>query len=110
MVGINPGQLREKVQFYTLNRVGDGAAGFTTSPPSLAFETLASVKPLKSVRGIEAAQLILMQPYEVVIRYAENHLPKVDMIVKCRSESFLVKEITEVDSYKKLIRLTVVKE
>lgn len=109
MVSINPGELREKVQFYSITRTPDGAGGHTAAE-LLFLETLASVKPMRSIRSIESARLVLMQPCEVIIRYRSTHTPEIDMLFKYRNQTYTVKEITEVDVMKSLVKLVVIRE
>lgn len=112
MVGIsgrNPGFFREVLEFKKLNRSSDGAGGFSATPTTV-FKTYGSIKPAKSVRALEDAKLILLQPYEVVIRYNKNKIPELDQLIYWRDKKFHIKQIQDDDIYKRYITLLVISD
>jgi len=106
---MNPGKLRQKIEFLRLSRVSDGAAGHTATDVPV-FSTLAEVKALKSLQTIEAGKMILVQPYQVLIRQAKDHVPTLDMKVKYKSGTFLIKGIEPADELNKMLKLVIARE
>jgi len=105
MVSINPGDLRHKIEFYTLDRVQDEGGGFSATEV-FAFSTLAKVEQKTSKRATEAGGMALYSYYNIIIRYSKDKLPLPDMIIKHKGKSLLVNAITDMDENQMLIALT----
>lgn len=109
MVGINPGQLRHKIAFYSIERISDGSGGHT-STEVLKFETLADVKAMKSSSAIESGKMVLIQPYQVSIRYSTVHTLTKDMIVRYKGGKYLIQGIEPMDEVNRMVKLVIVRE
>lgn len=97
MGGINPGRLRDRVEFQSLNRTetdrgGDNGA-FAT-----AFKTMAEIAPMKPVTTVEDGQMTIIQPYRVLIRYSQEHAVKPDMKLLWKGAKFLISNIMQPDT------------
>lgn len=106
MVGINPGDLRDVVAFYSLTRVANNNGG---SNPSwkLAFKTFAKVTNEKPNRSIESGQLVSITTRKLIVRYSANREIASDMKVQCQGVDYLIVSIDDVDTTKMLVALTV---
>lgn len=109
MVGINPGKLRQKVEFYSLIRASDGGGGFTsTQKPE--YSTFAQIQAKKASNLVIDNKKVLNRYYEAVIRYASGRVPQVDWRLKYSGSDYSIREIIDVDETKLLIKLTLAKE
>lgn len=106
MVGIDPGELRDKVSFYVLSKTPNDNGGSTAVQVEY-LSTWANIKPIKSRFGIEAGKPVLKQPHRVVVRYRKEQEPKIDMLMKWKGQTFTVNDITDKDTQNSLIELTV---
>jgi SPP1 family predicted phage head-tail adaptor len=106
MDSINPGELRDKVVFLKFSKTPNDNGG-TTAKLIEYLSTWAKIQPLKARFGIEAAKPVLKQPHRVIIRFRKEQEPKVDMLMKWNGQTFLVNDITDKDTQKSLIELTV---
>lgn len=103
---MNPGELREPVAFYSLIKTKTASLA-TTVTKQLAFKTFAKITDDKPVRAIEGDQLRSVQTRTVVIRYAKNRTPEIDMLMKWNGHTYQVVSIGEPDTLKMYIPLTV---
>lgn len=106
MVSIEPGELRDKVVFYALSKTPNDNGG-STAVQIEYLKTWANIKPLKARFGIEAAKPVLKQPHRVIVRFRKEQEPKIDMLMKWNGQTFLVNDVTDKDTQKSLIELTV---
>lgn len=109
MVGLNPGELREKLEFYSIVRQPDGAGGFN-GVPELAFVTSASVKPGKAQYSMQNDALSIDRPYDVKIRYSPARMPDLAQNVVYRGETYRIIEIRDIDAYRRYLVLTIVRK
>jgi len=105
MVSINPGELRYKVEFYTLETVSDGAAGTEDPVEVKVFDTWAKVEQKTGKRATEAGGLAIYSYYNMIVRYSKDKIPLADMIIKHKGKSLLVNAITDMDETQMLIAL-----
>jgi len=105
MVSINPGELRYKIEFYTLDKVQDEGGG-TEATEVFAFSTWAKVEQKTSKRATEAGGMALYSYYNIIVRYSKDKTPLADMIIKHKDKSLLVNAITDMDETQMLIALT----
>lgn len=106
---INPGELREKIGFYSLNRVSDGGGG-SDATEVLEFETLASLTRMKGLSKIESGKMVNIQPYKVRMRANPDHEPKPDMKVKWRNQSYTINDIDPIDVHLGFWTLVIIRE
>lgn len=107
MVGINPGELREKVEFYNYVKTPNGSGGFLPAAPVLAFSTSAKVEPMKTHYEMLNGKLSIDTPYKVTIRYASCKTPNVGQTVKFREKDYRILEIADIDTHKRLVHLVI---
>lgn len=103
---MNPGLLRDKVKFYRLQTVSDGAGGYPATFV-LAFETLGKLTPMRARMEEVAGRQVIIQPYKLVIRYYPNKIPESGMQVEYRRGKYLIAEVNETDPHFKFIDMMV---
>ena len=106
-VGIDPGELREKLEFYSLVKTPNGSGGFLPATPVLAFSAFAKVVPMKAHYDMQNGRLSIDTPYKVTIRYASSKIPNVAQTVKYRGRDYRILEVADMDVYKRLVYLVI---
>lgn len=71
---IRPGDLRHRLTLEEVQRLSDGAGGFTTSWAAVA-EIWATLTPTGGSEGVEAGRLAGRRAYQVVLRYRDGVRP-----------------------------------
>ncbi|RZK61281.1 MAG: head-tail adaptor protein [Pedobacter sp.] len=104
---MNGGTLKQKITFVDHNPVSDGAGG-SISTPEIVLETWAQVKPIKSVKTLEALQEGLNSVYQVNIRMRKGFDPKqhFDVIYKGITYVILTIESDEIDLREWILTIT----
>lgn len=109
MVGMNPGEFREKIEFLSVARTSNGSGGYT-SVLTTAYNLSAKITTDRAVYNTENNKLQLEVPYKVIIRYNSCKIPTVDMIVKWRNVNYRILAITDLDVTKRYIELRIVRQ
>lgn len=109
MLGINPGRLRERLDFYSLARIADGSGGFSQKRDFFEFATYGARTTLRAVKGIESGQLVHIVPYMFTIRYNRDRVPQIDWLIKYKGNDYLITSINPPDEYEHLITLNAVR-
>jgi head-tail adaptor len=107
---INPGMLRDTVEFYTTTATQDDAGGFPTSTKTLAFSMLTSIKPKGSVRNYEGGKTEFIETWEVLMRYETDRIPTESYLVKYGDEWFQIKGIENVLRRNLVLKLVLVRK
>lgn len=106
---INPEEFDQIVQFYELEKT-QNESGRILAEESFYLETFAKVKPVKTQWGVDAGKLTLKQPHKVWIRYRSDKQPAIDMLMKWKGQTYMINEITPMDTQNLSVELTVSKE
>ncbi len=108
MGGINPGELRDRITVTRLVRTSDGRGG-ENATEEVFFNAFAKVTPMRPITGMVGDKMNVIQPYSVIIRYSLSRIPEADMKVTYNNKSYLIQNIVEVDSRKRLIQFMITK-
>lgn len=99
---MNPGELRDQIDFYALNRTRTERGG-SGGAYSLAFDLMGKVVPGKTVTDTQNGKMTVIQLYNVTVRYEEGMVPKEDMQVVFDGEKYLIKNIKQVDTRNRVV-------
>ena len=80
---ISPGALRHRLTLQEVQRVSDGAGGFTTSWEDVA-DVWARLTPVGGSEGVEAGRLAGKRAYEIVLRYRDGVQPAMRFVSGAR--------------------------
>lgn len=99
---MNPGNLRDLIEFYSLTRTKTPRGGSSGSY-ELAFELMGKVVPGKTVTSVEGGKMTVIQLFDVTVRYEVDMVPKADMQVVFEGEKYLIKNIKQVDTRNRVV-------
>ena len=109
-IAINPGQLRDPISFYKLSLDANESGG-SKKVELFAFKTFGAIKKMKAFVNFADMRKELNQAYEITIRWSNGHIPKTDMIMYDNYQvRYIVNEITETDTVRRLITFMATKE
>jgi head-tail adaptor len=109
MVGMNPGEYRDLIKFYKIERVSNGRGGFNAAPEIFFFETFSKIVPMKPITTVVNEQLTVYQPFTVTIRYAADRQLTPDMKAEWKGEKYMIKNIMPPDTRNRRIQFILVK-
>lgn len=110
MDGMNPGDYRDLIAFYTLDRsVGKDKRGGGRPDDEFLVETFAKIKPMKPITSMQNDQLTVIQPYSVTIRDEGDFAPLANMIVVYNGTRYLIKNVMEADTRQRQFTFMMIK-
>ena len=103
-------QRTESIDFLSSATVDDGAGGTTAGDETVIWSTLASWKPLKASRLLEANQESLRQGYVFEFWVNPDFEPKVGQTIKFRDERLTNQGFVYTDETRRRYRLTAMEQ
>lgn len=110
VLSLNPGELREQLEFYTAASTKDDSGGYSASNKTLAFTKLAKVMPKASKNSYEGKKTEFVETWEVLMRYETGRVPNESHKVKFKGEYFSIIGIENVMSRNLVLKITMVKK
>jgi hypothetical protein len=104
---INPGEFRDLLEFYEIERIADNRGGFKGVNENFVFDGFAKVTPMKPITSIESGKMTVIQPYLVLMRY-EAGKPAPDMKVLYDGEKYAIKNIVQIDTRERAIKFMMI--
>lgn len=96
-----PSELRHRLTLEEVQRVADGAGGFTTSWAGVA-DLWAALTPTGGSEGVEAGRLAGKRAYEIVLRYRDGVRPA--MRFRMGARIFEILTVTDVGERHRWLR------
>ena len=108
-MAINPGVLRDRVEFHKSILTSDGSGGFFTTVTK-QFSCPAKVEPGQAVVGLDHSTLQIASYLLVTIRYSSGKIPGIDYLMKWRGDMYRIVDMPEADTYKAFLKLKVARK
>lgn len=94
------GKLNQRISFYRMQNVSDGAGGNYPEPVIYWENTYANVLDKSSRRQTQSGDLVLEDGLEFTLRFREDKTVQVDDIIKYRRKAYIVRSVFPDDVYK----------
>lgn len=104
---INPGELRDLLDFYEVERIADARGGFKGVNENFVFDGFAKVTAMKPITSIENGKMTVIQPYMVMMRFEAGE-PTPDMIVVYDGTKYVIKNIVQIDTRQRAIKFMMI--
>lgn len=96
ILSLNPGQLREQIDFYTTTSTKDDGGGYPTSAKTFAYTMPCMLNPKGSIKSYEGMKTEYVEVWDLLMRWETGRVPSESMLAYFRGEYFNILGIENV--------------
>lgn len=102
---MNAGDLRHRIYFYLTVQTPVESGG-TEATEQLYWTTNAAIKPMKQSRQNDAAQSMLTNDWQFVVRYRRDKMPTKNMVIYYLNNKYTVNSVQQYEEDRQMLLIT----